>query len=1706
MASTDTFLNLAQGLSGNIKDANKQMGDFNDLSQSINKSFESSNKNFSSINDVSSKVNDSFDDISESAENTNKSIGDWKSGFNAVLGLTKKMAGAFSAIFVGGNIIDAIQDTFQLHQEMTDLSYRMGDAGRSAGELNQAIIDTQLATGKSAEEITKMVSALGYMRVASKDMRQLATDAMNFSTVTGATQDQVTNLVGGLSRIGRLGADSISSIMGNMVQVQRQFGMSTESVNSLTEGIVNTTKTLTTLGKSSRDIEKFQKGAVKLAGAFESVGIEASEAAGILDRLLDPGKIEDNALLYAKLGISIEDAINGNINPEEVARGLQGIGAELKDMGGPAASALAQSMGMSLTQLRQMAEMDVSQVADQFGLAADASSMMNDAMGEQQTSSNKMAQMWEKIKGTLSNVLEKFMPIFDSLANVATGLADDFLGMFNGWVSNGGMEKITKTIAGWIDKIPELIEGVKGFISKIDPKILLVGIGALIAGFILIKRRFASVSTDSKKKFKEDFREASYDIGKALEDGVTGGLEMAAEKSAEVMKSKMKSVGHFTSEEFQRRVAEGHQYGALDAEAEYQKILAGQDVFGWASAVNNASAKWFNTVKQGGKPVSLLSEMHKSIQGRLLDKYREARNYNEDEMKFLVSRNQMEEDIIRSTEDRISTLEGITNRTSAQNRELDYQRKLLDETAKANKTTIERQVKLDNDRQKRQERYLNLIGANERAELLATQERKINNMKLERIELAKSMKVKKQEADLMKTALEATINARDELLQKQRDGVELSADESVRLGELVKQSREMSNTYTTINSELETSRSQLEQMTNEIEQASKEAKTLEESVGNAKFDESKASGFAGAISKLGSIARGVLGESIAGPIEDFFAKTGKSFSNMGKGIKQIFSAGSIGAGFRTVKQGLATAGATMIKNVAVAGANLIKNAATAGASFAKKVGKSTKNRLGDFFKGKAQRDKDGNVKLDDQGNEMRGDNLGKRFGKGLFGSLKKIVGGLGKMMMGGVIGLIGGALMKSEAGQKIMEKLSELLPRLMEALGPAFDSLVPLIDNFIEAVGPVIDTVGTLIAGFVEKLIPTIQGIFEKVMPVIINLMNSLVPIFNEILSALLPVFTVMLDLFMGLVTSLLPAFMPLFKVLADLMMPLVKILLPPILRILAVLANVIGTLISAIGDFIIGVGNLPFMEGLKDVGEGIKSVGNGISSAGDKMMRAADIMDGTALELKGVVADMEDSLKKLGMGALKENVAALNTTMGMTTNEALEMSHEELVQNVIANGKRDELVDQMIKNTEQLALQYTQLQAQNTSETLIGALDAAREALKTQTISSANLESVFEWGDFRNDLGRELVNSGMQNQFYEALKAGGGSLTKETAKQFKDVFKNVNDAVFGDSVFNDIYDRDGTLNRDKLTEANRFLQEGDTLQRMEDYISTASISMSDSIRTSMQQALEGNQLGLDALSQITNEQIQAIIDSSNGDNEKINAALTRLLGEQGGVIQQSSLNRSIMELAGAAQSRLEEATAAAQERINRDAAAGVDISQTDVAARNEARNLAAEIGRVMSADIGRGTGMYANEEARLAALETLLRQSDSAATAAYAGQLELIRLAEAAAESGEKTAENTTPEGQIEVTEKLYPAIIEASSSGFVQTSEALRVKKGSNEAVTAENTTLIYEEIAQLVALTKANNDMTEEELNQQIEQIAVAQAERRIAQAEALAKLNG
>lgn len=357
---------MAELTSEDVKNLTNAMADFTKAVEKNNKAFLKTETSTKNIAEDINNAQKSLKDGQKNLTGTQKAVAAIKESMadiaTSVTGIGKILgAGAIAGFFT-----NLVKDSIKLDNQMTKLAMQMGKGRGGIKELKGSVNGLQKEFGASYEEARDLVTTLAEAKYVG-NIKDAAAAINLFSRATGASAESALQLTDTLSKGAGMSDKAIAAMYAGMTKVQQKVGISHAGMEALTSTIKDAATSMVAMGKSAADIQKVTNNMTALVGALEKVGISAQESTQILDNLLDPDRIEDNILLYSQLGISMEDALSGNIDLTGMDNQLKDMAQRIVDMGPIAGSQFAKSMGMSYKQATQMAKMEsgaMDEVAD----------------------------------------------------------------------------------------------------------------------------------------------------------------------------------------------------------------------------------------------------------------------------------------------------------------------------------------------------------------------------------------------------------------------------------------------------------------------------------------------------------------------------------------------------------------------------------------------------------------------------------------------------------------------------------------------------------------------------------------------------------------------------------------------------------------------------------------------------------------------------------------------------------------------------------------------------------------------------------------------------------------------------------------------------------------------------------------------------------------------------------------------------------------------------------------------------------------------------------------------------------------------------------------------------------------------------------------------------------------------------------------------
>lgn len=362
-----------------------------------------------------------------------KYFGDTNKAATALRGSLKEMGNSMKQI---GQIWAAtdftnigttlLRQNVEIEKSLHRTLVNSGKFGPSLKEAEKNVIELRTQFGATYQEAAEVVKTLSEKQYIG-NLKEAADSSFLFARATGMGKEEVAQLTVALQKEGKISGTATTAMYADLLKIQQSNGMTKEGMKATTDQIVKMASQMRAFGKSEGEIRQMAAATGRLVSSFEKVGISAQEATQWINKMLDPEQIEDNIKSYAALGISMTDALTGNIDQGQLETGLKEFGEKVKAMGPIAGKAYAQAMGISYSMAIKAtdAEKATEEALTPEESAAKSLETLTEAT---QSMHEKIGEVFNKVEGTLQNlpnsILAAMGVLGPQLAKAITGAFD----------------------------------------------------------------------------------------------------------------------------------------------------------------------------------------------------------------------------------------------------------------------------------------------------------------------------------------------------------------------------------------------------------------------------------------------------------------------------------------------------------------------------------------------------------------------------------------------------------------------------------------------------------------------------------------------------------------------------------------------------------------------------------------------------------------------------------------------------------------------------------------------------------------------------------------------------------------------------------------------------------------------------------------------------------------------------------------------------------------------------------------------------------------------------------------------------------------------------------------------------------------------------------------------------------------------------------
>ena len=423
--------------------------------------------------------------------------------------------GGFKGVMKGvlgwGGALEAIKQTMGMQNAALEATQRMaiktgnefdkmsGFMGETVGSalrvqtVMNATMDVASQTGTAVKDAADAMNALVNIRAVDnvKDLRELGVVSLQMSQALGLSTSEAAQFIKELKVIGGLSNSEVKLAANSFAEVQASIGLSEAEAQNASVQIGKMVRQMRAFGTTRTNISVVSKEVAKMTAVFEKVGLSASDANGILDKMMDPDRINENILLWNGMGMSAQQGIGLMMgeggNMANMTDKMIGLAKKLKSQYGNNIFALKQmseAYGLSLDKVQALSSLTADQVAVQ---------KKENALQEQANKARaSMQKSMDRIKNSLMIILEKFLtPILNILTPIISGIASVVEGAFSltsklpdglktiadilmfiggglafKWLAGGGVKYLTE-IVGHLGILGKAMKGIGGTMGSL---------------------------------------------------------------------------------------------------------------------------------------------------------------------------------------------------------------------------------------------------------------------------------------------------------------------------------------------------------------------------------------------------------------------------------------------------------------------------------------------------------------------------------------------------------------------------------------------------------------------------------------------------------------------------------------------------------------------------------------------------------------------------------------------------------------------------------------------------------------------------------------------------------------------------------------------------------------------------------------------------------------------------------------------------------------------------------------------------------------------------------------------------------------------------------------------------------------------------------------------------------------------------------------
>lgn len=344
---------------------------------------------------------------------------------------------------------DMVSSLMKINEEATKSAVILGkkafgkELKENIRDISKNITNLQKEIGVSTEKAKELTNAFLKARI-TENLHDATAAAAMFERATGAATEDVISMYNEMYHGAKMSTESVNSVMAALSKTQHTLGLTENGMKSVVKTAGNMAIQLRGFGATDKQIQNMTVSLGKYASAMENVGVSAQEATAWVEQLTNPDNIEKNIGLYAQMGISMTDALQGNF--DGIQQGEQELAQRIVDMGPIAGAAYAREFGYSYSKAMKTVNLEAPGQVD---------------IDPQEKAMDSLKQMSEEVLGITGKIEKTFNQLKGGLLGLGPAVLT-IMGVVLALAKTKIFPKAKKSIADVVaGGIQEGIEGAK---------------------------------------------------------------------------------------------------------------------------------------------------------------------------------------------------------------------------------------------------------------------------------------------------------------------------------------------------------------------------------------------------------------------------------------------------------------------------------------------------------------------------------------------------------------------------------------------------------------------------------------------------------------------------------------------------------------------------------------------------------------------------------------------------------------------------------------------------------------------------------------------------------------------------------------------------------------------------------------------------------------------------------------------------------------------------------------------------------------------------------------------------------------------------------------------------------------------------------------------------------------------------------------------